>query len=320
MEFITMKHILIFLKLVFCVVAIIILLIIDVFAERKSIQTNASVSGIEIESMHSDETEFFSSFMNDDQILELGCSVDIFSFPFYFDEVTKNRYRHGIFMEVVVADPTVVSVMGNQRIYATGPGSSLITVKDRYGTIISEFLVTVLQQEMGWDYRIGAIGPGGGVIFHDKGDYSSGWRYLEVAPDYWNGKGYDQQVWWHNIPFEMFKQVKKDTFSNTSSDIGSGKENTRIIVEEMGPDGGYAALLCYDLVLHGKDDWFLPSLGELELLFALDYEKVHLSGTEYWSSTSAGNPFDVKTIDARDKTILDLAVLNEAYCRPIRVF
>ncbi|GHU33390.1 hypothetical protein FACS1894172_11810 [Spirochaetia bacterium] len=31
-------------------------------------------------------------------------------------------------------------------------------------------------------YVIGDTGPAGGLIFYDKGDYSDGWRYLEVAP------------------------------------------------------------------------------------------------------------------------------------------
>ena len=32
------------------------------------------------------------------------------------------------------------------------------------------------------DSLIGTTGPGGGIIFYDKGSYSDGWRFLEAAP------------------------------------------------------------------------------------------------------------------------------------------
>ncbi|GHU02575.1 hypothetical protein FACS1894147_04730 [Spirochaetia bacterium] len=34
----------------------------------------------------------------------------------------------------------------------------------------------------GKTYRVGDRGPGGGIIFYDKGEFSDGWRYLEVVP------------------------------------------------------------------------------------------------------------------------------------------
>lgn len=266
------------------------------------------------------ESQFFSNFNGDDQVMELGSSFEIYSFPYEFDEAMKDRYRYGIDLSVIVENPDVVRVMGNQTIYATKDGVSRVTVQDEEGFLVTEFNVTVLPQTREGDLQVGDIGEGGGVVFYDKGVYSDGWRYLEVAPDYWNGKGYDQHIWWHNIPFEEFSQVDDDTFSDTCAAVGSGANNTRIIIDEMGQEGSYAALVCDRLVLQGKHDWFLPSSQELELLFSQDFGEVSLYGNEYWSSTTAGSPFDVDVMDTDTRTIQSLSILNEAYCRPVRAF
>ena len=66
--------------------------------------------------------------------------------------------------------------------------------------------------------------------------------------------------------------------------IGTGKTNTEKIVEIQG-DGNYAAKLCYDLVLNGYDDWFLPSSSELLKLWD---NKALIGGFTsgwYWSSS-----------------------------------
>ena len=72
--------------------------------------------------------------------------------------------------------------------------------------------------------------------------------------------------------------------------IGTGKSNTETIVQRHG-NGTYAAKLCYDLVLNGYSDWFLPSKDELNLLF-LNREAI--GGFEadlYWSSSDETNEY-----------------------------
>lgn len=66
------------------------------------------------------------------------------------------------------------------------------------------------------------------------------------------------------------------------AEIGTGKSNTSSIVQELG-SGNYAAKVCYDLVLNGYDDWFLPSKFELRKV-ASQKEANGVYGT-YWSST-----------------------------------
>lgn len=52
----------------------------------------------------------------------------------------------------------------------------------------------------------------------------------------------------------------------TATALGSGNANTTTIVTVQG-NGTYAAKACYDLVLGGYSDWYLPSQDELHMMF-----------------------------------------------------
>lgn len=72
----------------------------------------------------------------------------------------------------------------------------------------------------------------------------------------------------------------------TGKEIGTGKGNTLDIVNGC-PGMETAARLCYDLEINGYNDWFLPSINELALIFNNLHQK-GLGGfkdTFYWSST-----------------------------------
>ncbi|MDY4799544.1 MAG: carboxypeptidase regulatory-like domain-containing protein, partial [Bullifex sp.] len=139
-------------------------------------------------------------------------------------------------------------------------------------------------------YKIGDKGPAGGLVFFDKSFYSDGWRYLEAAPSDIGG-----------YAFGYYRpQGVNDCVGMTSVAVGSGKYNTARLVEYMDIDGKaysnylgettyseYAAKKCVDYTCGGYDDWFLPSIGELHLM----YNNLHLKGLgsftshDYWSSS-----------------------------------
>jgi uncharacterized repeat protein (TIGR02543 family) len=124
-------------------------------------------------------------------------------------------------------------------------------------------------------FVIGDTGPAGGQVFYDKGFYSSGWRYMEVAAN-------DQStgIVWSNITATLIGAAAQGTA------IGTGEANTTAIVTQSGCTSG-AAYNCDNLVLGGYDDWFLPSKDEMDIMFA------NLNGTGlggftspwYWCST-----------------------------------
>ena len=124
------------------------------------------------------------------------------------------------------------------------------------------------------EYKIGQLGPGGGLVFFDKGEYADGWRYLEAAPrDLKLGRG----IRWNK---DELLAIKTDT------SVGSGKANTDLIIAAQG-DGAYAAKLCKDLVVGGLRDWFLPSKDELDLMFT-NLKSAGVGGFKdgwYWSSS-----------------------------------
>lgn len=131
-----------------------------------------------------------------------------------------------------------------------------------------------VEQTIQPSYDIGDIGPAGGIIFFDKGEKSNGWRYLEVAP-----AESEVSLPWSNGEF----QVETETI------VGSGATNTDMLDTVEDDIAETAASYCKKMNLNKFSDWFLPSKGELNLVFttlARQGEGTFLGeGYAYWSSS-----------------------------------
>ena len=134
------------------------------------------------------------------------------------------------------------------------------------------------------EIEVGALGPGGGLIFWVNEDKENDLIALEVASSGWHlGNESDPTIVWGTSDEFTFPKMKKT--------VGSGLANCEVIDES---DFLCPALLQIDLVSIGDfDDWHLPSVDELQLI----YENIHslglgsLTGEQYWSSTPVFSPF-----------------------------
>ena len=123
-------------------------------------------------------------------------------------------------------------------------------------------------------YKIGSRGPGGGWIFYvDLYDQYPGFTYLEAAPT-----DIASLPWCNNstsIPAVA---------GWASKAVGKGQANTTAMLGVCSSGAANAA----DLYLTAtKSDWFLPSLGELKLMYnnLLEAGVGDFEGNFYWSST-----------------------------------
>ena len=150
-------------------------------------------------------------------------------------------------------------------------------------------------------YNIGETGPGGGKIFYraSGGFTVEGYTgspgtfaayiayYFEVAPSIFSGG----PAWMNDIEW-----INVTTFTATSNPlatkIGNGRKDTQYIVATANASGqsDRAAQLCVAATYGGKNDWFLPSLGELNQLY-INRSSVGsiVNYGDYWSSCQYDN-------------------------------
>ena len=142
-------------------------------------------------------------------------------------------------------------------------------------------------------YKVGDIGPGGGIVFYknaagfsvdDGKGKSVVCHYLEVSKEDLGC------VTWGPVSFAMGD-------SETKYGIGEGKAATYEILNSSGKTkltaDNSAAYVCakYKTSTTNVGDWFLPTSDEIRVLFKnLPPEKMDIKNTEfYWSSSVEKN-------------------------------
>ncbi|MCL2174609.1 MAG: DUF1566 domain-containing protein [Treponema sp.] len=156
---------------------------------------------------------------------------------------------------------------------------------------------------------IGDTGYAGGIIFYiaeeefiltDTEDTA---RYLEAAP---------ANAGWMEWSIEMYVVA-------TERDIGTGRDNTKKMIASVSDDEtklNNAAMACAAYSYNGINDWFLPSIDELNALYE---SQVIPDTTPFWSSTQDGTGNALAQL-FNDGSFTSYEKRTRNYVRAIRAF
>ena len=172
---------------------------------------------------------------------------------------------------------------------ASGSGTFTITFTNPIATAGSVSRLTIQSSPytaptcaQGGVCSVGDIGPGGGrIFFYSVSGFNCGatytstgsptgglCRYLESAPSGWNS-GSDPTMMWAVAGNQTIDVpgITNDANPNLNiSQVGLGYKNSLAIVAQNGAGATYAAGASRAYTGGSKNDWYLPTLAELNLL------------------------------------------------------
>ncbi|MCX6444720.1 MAG: hypothetical protein NTY85_04205 [Actinobacteria bacterium] len=240
----------------------------------------------------------WSNLNSDSATVRVGTALPIGT---YYETLTVTDSvtaftSQGLRITVSKADTiTVTTTLSTSSVTYTESPANVTVTQTVTGLVNSETATVTTTYvgnscEYGGTCAIGNVAPGGGYVFYVSPTVinvatgiSSGGIYLATAPRTWGGTAADPNATWG---------CSGTNISGTSSDVGSGAENTRLINAGCAT-AGIASRLAADSTAEDFTDWFVPSIGELNLIYSnLKVNSLsNLDGTGYWSSTqNATNP------------------------------
>ncbi len=135
---------------------------------------------------------------------------------------------------------------------------------------------------------------GGGIIFHVTKNKNGEEHGLIMSIN-----EISSGIEWSNVAGEMI--------GTNAMSLWNGESNTQAIINQPGHTNS-AAKLCEIAVINGFDDWYLPSIDELHLLFNARYELNKSLETDNDPSTHPITQFDYYWSSSEAKS-------NSAWCK-----
>ena len=129
---------------------------------------------------------------------------------------------------------------------------------------------------------VGNKGPAGGTIVYNAGSVQWWGQYLEALP-LKTGAGLP---WSLQPTTSLYPNDPTQRMHIDAKAIGMGRTNTTNIVAQSGA-GNYAAAYVDNLIVNNHDDWFLPSVDELNAVYFARATKgvPKMPAEPYWSSS-----------------------------------
>lgn len=185
---------------------------------------------------------------------------------FYYDETYYNgtwsfeATTLGLQLSITLENPDMAQYWNHS--YPVVISDETIELGEENGTRILTRLCETTET-----YTIGQIGPEGGRVFYDKGEYSYGWRYMEVEMT-----EVDTLLQWGCNAIGL---------GNTYTGIGTGLTNSGKIktffdnlpgyytnpIETCSENADGTVAASFGLYINNNKQWFLPSKEELQLVY-----------------------------------------------------
>ena len=275
-----------------------IIFILFLFTECQKLDTTTivkpTVTTSDASSITAESVNIGLTITNNNDVQYYGYCWSTLPNPTILDSSLKNIFTN--FNQI----QAIVNLLPNSkyylRAYVITKSSEII-----YG---NEVNFTTIMPTLGMQFK-------GGILFYILKQGDNGYNQNILHGLIADTKDISSGIQWYNI--------NSSPTGASGTTIGSGANNTLMILTSQGL-GNYAARMCYDLIENGYDDWYLPSIGELNMLTNNKTNIGNILSGFYWSSTESNLTSFASAEDIQNTLVLNFTKNYTFRVRPVRSF